>query len=141
MPARLTFATLAAALALALPSAALALPSTPNLHQVPSTVTVWPGASTLNVAWDPSLLDPGALAGLYQVKINAYPNASSTPSTSTHLAGCCTYALPLVTGYHYVVAVRASEWIGCSLLCSISWSFWRSTQFDVVSPAAGEIVP
>lgn len=131
--ARLTFALLATAGALALPEAALAAPAAPLLHPVPANVTVWPGASTLTVVWEPSLLDPGASAGLYQVRVDGYPSPSSSPYSSTHFAGCCTYALQLVPGYHYAVSVRASEWSGCSIVCSLSWSLWRTMQFDAVS--------
>lgn len=133
--ARYTFAILAAAAALALPAAALAAPTAPLLHPVPSQVTVWPGASTLTVAWDPSLLDPGAHAGLYQVMVVA------GTSSSTHYASCCSYSVQLVPGYHYVVWVRASEWTGCSIVCSLSWSQWRAVQFDTVSIPVIDITP
>ena len=112
--ARLTFALLAA-------------PAAPLLHPVPANVTVWPGASTLTVAWEPSLLDPEASAGLYQVRVDAYPSPSSSPYSSTHFAGCCTYALQLVRGYHYAVSVRAAAASGSSTATSSSSSSALST--------------
>lgn len=130
----LTFAILAAALAL--PAAALAVPTAPHVHAVPDRVTVLPGASSFTVGWDASAFDPGITVGYYDVAVTKYPvGAPSAASTTTEKAGCCSYAFPIVPGYHYVVRVRGTQFFWCGLYgpCQFSSSQWWVVWFDAVS--------
>ena len=136
-PARVKVALLAAAAALAIPAAALAAPTIPRVHAVSERVTVFPGASTFTVVWDPSAFDPDAMLGYYEVALTRYPTGSpSAASTATEKVGCCTYAFPITPGYHYVVRVRGAQFYNCGIygFCNFSWSPWWVVWFDAVSP-------
>jgi len=139
-PLRLAFSIVAAAIALALPTSALAGPTLPHVHPVPATVTVFPGMP-FAIGWDASSFDPGVTAGYYEVSTTRSPiGNTSSSSTTTDSAGCCTYALQLVPGYHYVVRVRAVQFFWCGVYgpCQLSWSTWWPVWFDAVSlPVAG----
>jgi hypothetical protein len=134
-----------AAAALALPSGALAFPTTPQIHPLPPTVLVTPGVAN-HVGWEPSTVDTingYPLYSSYQLQVVRYPIGSTPTSTypTTPFSGCCSYALNLTPGFHYVVKVRAYEWWICAfnLVCHDSWSGWSTpVAFDAVGPAVAD---